>query len=89
MEKLYDKLILFLCCTIFLISHDLTLYTILPVIIVISLNSVMTYFNNTALNIMSYICYVGLCVLSSDFICFLPVMCYDLVSEPYRYVISL
>lgn len=89
MEKLYDKLILFLCCTIFLISHDLTLYTILPVIIVISLNSLMTYFNNTALNIISYLCYVGLCMFFSDFLCFLPVMCYDLVSEPYRYVVYL
>ena len=87
MEKLYDKLILFLCCTIFLISYNLSLYTILPVIVVISLNSLMTYFDNNALNIFSYLCYVGLCILSPNFICFLPIMCYDMVGEPYRYVI--
>ena len=87
MEKLYDKLILFLCCTIFLISYSLSLYAILPVIIIISLNSVMTYFNNSALNIVSYLCYVGLCLISPNFICFLPVMCYDMVGEPYRYAI--
>lgn len=89
MEKLFDKLIVFLCCTIFLISHDLSLYTVLPIIAVICLSSLMTYFDKTALNIISYICYVGMCMLSANFICFLPVMCYDLVSETYRYVIYL
>lgn len=87
MEKLYDKLILFLCCTIFLISYNLSLYTILPVIVVISLNSLMSFFDNNAISIFSYLCYVGLCIISPNFICFLPVMCYDMVSEPYRYVV--
>ena len=87
MEKLYDKLILILCCTIFLISYSLTMYAILPVIVVVSLSCAMTYFNNSALNIISYLCYVGLCILSPNFICFLPVMCYDMVGEPYRYAI--
>lgn len=89
MEKLFDKLILFLCCTIFLISHDLSLYTILPVIVVICLSSVTIYFDKTAFSILTYFFYVGLCLLSPNFICFLPVMSYDLVSEPYRYVIYL
>lgn len=89
MEKLFDKLIIFLCCSIFLISHDLSLYTILPIIVVICLSSLITYFNKSALTIISYIGYVGMCILSPEFICFLPVMCYDLVNEPYRHVIYL
>ena len=89
MEKLFDKLILFLCCSIFLISHDLSIYTILPIIVVILLSSLITIFNHSALTIISYIGYVGMCILSPSFICFLPVMSYDLVNEPYRQIIYL
>lgn len=89
MEKLYDKLILLLCCTIFLISHQFSLYTILPILVVILLSCAITYFNQPALTIISYICYVGLCTFFPDFICFLPLMCYDLVNESYRQVIYL
>lgn len=89
MEKLFDKLILFLCCSIFLISYDLSLYTILPIIVVILLSSLITYFNNAALTILSYIGYVATCLFSPSFLCFLPVMGYDLVNEAYRHVISL
>lgn len=87
MEKLFDKLILFLCCSIFLISYDLSLYTILPIIVVILLSSLNTYFNHPALTIISYLGYVGMCVVSPQFICFLPVMGYDLVNEPYRQLV--
>lgn len=89
MEKLFDKLILFLCCSIFLISHDLSLYTILPIIVVILLSSLITYFNKAALTILSYIGYVAMCLFSPSFLCFLPVMGYDLVNEAYRHVIYL
>lgn len=89
MEKLYDKMILFLCCTIFLMSYDLTLYTIIPVITVICLSSLITYFNKERVNIIAYTFYVALCIYSPNFIYFLPVLCYDLVCESYRYVILL
>ena len=70
MEKLYDKLILFLCSTIFLISHEFSPYTVLPIIIVICLSSFISFFNKASLNILTYVCYVGLCIYSPNFIFF-------------------
>lgn len=89
MEKLYDKLILFLCSTIFLISHEFSFYTVLPIMIVICLSSFISFFNRASLNIITYVCYVSLCIYSPNFIYFLPLICYDLVCEAYRYVILL
>lgn len=89
MEKLYDKCILFLCCVIFLMSYDLSLYTVIPVIVVSFLSTIISYFNKEALNIIAYVFWGLLCLYSPNFIYFLPLLCYDLVLEPYRYVILL
>lgn len=86
MEKLYDKAILFLCCTIILMSYTLSSNTAVSAIIVICLSSFAAYFNKDALNIVTYIGYVMLCLIYPDFIFFVPLLSYDLICEAYRYV---
>lgn len=87
MEKIFDKIILLLCCSILLMSSQLSLYTVIPILTVIWISSLINFFNKDNITILAFIFYVGLCIVSPNFIFFLPLLCYDLVCETYRYTL--
>lgn len=87
MEKIYDKVILLLCCCILLMSNSITLYTVIPILTVILISCSISFINKDSLTILGFIFYVGLCIVSPSFVFFLPLLCYDLVCESYRYTL--
>lgn len=86
MEKILDKLIIFISCTIFLIGSGLDIYTVVPVVIAVAVTSFNVAFDTTVLHIGTYVLYLIACCFYHDLIHFIPLMCYDLFFEPYRYV---
>lgn len=89
MEKIFDKIILLLCCSILLMANGLSLYTVIPIITVVWISCFISFFSKDHLTILAFIFYVGLCIVSPSFVFFLPLLCYDLVCETYRYTLFL
>ena len=70
MEKNFDKIILLLCCSILLMSNSLSLYTVIPILTVIWISCLISFFNKDNLTILAFIFYVGLCIVSPSFLFF-------------------
>lgn len=86
MEKILDKLILLICCGIFLLAKNVSVYTVVPIIIIVIFTSINISISNSSLHIGSYLLYLVLCFFYPDLMYFIPLMCYDLFCEPYKYV---
>ena len=86
MEKILDKIIIFICCSIFLFNDSADVYTVVSVIIVISLISFNIAFDIPAVHISSYAAFLVMCYFLPELLHFIPLMCYDLFFEPFKHV---
>lgn len=86
MEKLIDRLIILVCCSIFLLSAEIDLYTVVPLILTISLVSVNIAYDLAVTHIGTNLFFMLLIFVCPDLIYFVPLMNYDLYREPYKYV---
>ncbi len=86
MEKILDKVIIYICCSIFLLSNGMNIYSSIPLLIAIVFSSFATAFKNPAIKIGAYILFVILMAFYPNITYFIPLMCYDLYCEPFRYV---
>lgn len=85
-NKLIDKvIILFICLSIYL--HNVTnTYLIVPILICVFLSSIITYRDNNRVLIILSICFLTLCFFSSDYLFFIPLICYDLFSYRIKWL---
>lgn len=86
MGRLLDKSIIFICCCIFFVATEISLYTVVPIIVAIIISAVMTIFDLPVVKISGYLLFLILCSLYPDLLYFTPLMCYDLFCESYKYV---
>lgn len=77
MIELVDKIVIFLSCLILLIIDAGYGFSIVPVIISLTLSALNSYFDTKALRILSTLGYVALCQYFPPFLVFLPLVCYD------------
>jgi signal transduction histidine kinase len=86
MHKIVDKSVIFICCTsIYLLEAAHGLW-ILPVILVLTISSLNSYFERTDLHMLSFIIYGILCVFASEFLLFLPLIFYDVILAKQHYI---
>lgn len=86
MLEIVDKLVIFLCCTsIYLLESAHGLF-IFPVILVLTLSSINSYFESNKLHTLIFIIYSILCVFFSELLLFLPLILYDVISSKYRFI---
>lgn len=79
-NRVIDKvIILFICLSIYLHNVANT-YLIVPILICLCLSSIITYRDNSRILIILSICFLFLCFFSSDYLFFIPLICYDLFS---------
>lgn len=78
MLEIIDKLFIFICCSIFYMQGIDTRYIPVPMLMVISLSCVCTYFENRKINRMVSVLFVVLCIVFPNLIFYLPVISYDL-----------
>ncbi len=86
MEKILDRIIILICCSIFLFSDEVSVYTSIPIIVAIAFSSFFIAIQLPAMHIGLYVVYLVLCYFFPPLIHFLPLMCYDLFCESYKYV---
>lgn len=80
MNKLVDKLILFICCLALFASTVEAGYKIVPVLIVIIFSALLSYVEGKNLSIGLFIAFVALCFYDQRLIYFLPLIAYDMMS---------
>ncbi|MCB2291322.1 histidine kinase [Clostridium sp. CS001] len=86
MHEIVDKLVIFLCCiSIYLLelAHGLFIF---PVILVLTLSSINSYFEDDKLHMLIFIIYSILCVFFSELLVFLPLILYDVISSKFRFI---
>lgn len=77
-NSVIDKvIILFISLSIYLYNVTDT-YLIVPILICVFLSSVISYRENNKVLITVFAAFLGFCFFSSEFLYFIPLMCYDL-----------
>lgn len=89
MERLYDRIILLICCSVFLLSVAFSTDSIIAIIAVILLSSIITCFNQEPVTIITYLAYIVLCFFCPDAFFLFPVMSYELICAPYKAILIL
>ncbi len=89
MEKLYDRIILLICCSIFLLSVSFSLDSLYAILVIIFFSSLITCFNQESVNIISYLVYSVLCFFYPGAFFLFPVISYDLICAPYKAMLIL
>lgn len=89
MEKLYDRIILLICSSIFLLSVSFSVDSLIAILVIIFFSSLITCFNQDSVNIISYLAYSVLCFFYPSAFFLFPVMSYDLICAPYKAMLIL
>ncbi|WMT80318.1 sensor histidine kinase [Terrisporobacter mayombei] len=85
-NRLIDKvIILFICLSIYLHNVANT-YLIVPILICVFLSSIISYRDNGKVLIILSMCFLILCFFNSDYLFFIPLMCYDLISYKIKWL---
>lgn len=77
MEKLIDKLIVFIICLTIYIPVENHIYMIVPILIIIISSEVLSYFDNEHITLGVFFMYVIICFIKPEFLYFAPLICYD------------
>jgi len=81
MIELIDKTFIFLSCLLIYLLDAGSSYSVVPVIVSITLSSLNSYFDKRILRIVFITGYIFLCLLYPIFLMFIPLMCYDVFVE--------
>lgn len=87
MSILLDKIILFVLCGTLFVQNTMTDYTIVPLILVVTLSALNTYFDFDVLRLGSFLLYGAACLYDVNFLFFLPVIYYDLLLNSRQWVL--
>lgn len=89
MYDIFDKIILFLCCTTLYLYVSFNNYFIVPVIIAIVLSSLFIYYDDSKIRLAGSIFFALLCLFIPNYIIFLPLLLYDVLHSKYQYSLLL
>ncbi len=84
MDKLYDRIILLICCSVFLLATDFSIGALIAIGAAIIFASVAYYFRQPCGDILVYMSYIIFCIFFPECTFMLPLMNYDIICEPYR-----
>lgn len=79
MNKLIDKLIIFIICLSLYIPNINTIYVIIPFLIAIILSALLSYLDNERITIALFAAYLIVCFFIPAFVFFIPLICYDVI----------
>lgn len=89
MNKLLDKLVIFLFCLVFYLQNISDLYVIVPVIAAITCSALNSILENDYLRLTSLTIYVITCIFLPDFLFFLPLVAYDILWSGWQCLVLL
>jgi signal transduction histidine kinase len=86
MNKLIDKLIIFILCLCFYLPSTNNSLMIVPILIAIIISAVFSYFENDELKLVGFIAYSLFCFTEPSFMFFLPLLCYDIFNFKFKWI---
>ena len=86
MNKLLDKLIIFMFCVSFYILNVSYNFMIVPILISIIISALLSYFENKLITITGFIIYICICIYEPLFIFFIPLICYDVLIFEIKWI---
>ncbi|MDF1617152.1 sensor histidine kinase [Petrocella sp. FN5] len=85
-----DKIVLFICCLVIYQSMYNTELNVIPLLIAVAISSFIMVFEHTPFaRYFLYILYMIITLFYKDSIFFMPLIIYDLIDEPLRYLYAL
>ena len=90
MDKLVDKLIVFLLCITFYFQGANGSFVVVPILVAIIISAAQSYFDNNNLKTALFCLYIVLCFVNPVFVCFMPMMCYDvlIIEQKWLWVLA-
>lgn len=77
MNRLLDKLTIFLFCIVIYLQNTSSIYLVVPIIVAIIYTCLNDLINKKIYKNITFVIYALLCIFLKDFIFFLPLICYD------------
>ena len=82
-----DKVVLFICCIVIYQSMQTSNISVLPILIAVAISSFIMFFEHKPfIRYFLYILFILITFVYKDLIFFIPLIIYDLVDEPLRYL---
>lgn len=89
MERILDQIIIFICCTFFMLSIDLSTERIIAICIAVSISSFLIHFNKFQIRLLLFVIFIILSFFVGSLLFYIPLICYFFMNEPYLYLILL
>lgn len=89
MTHIFNKIIILLCCMVFALSNSNPDTILLPLIISITISALTSYFVSSGAKVMMLICCIVISMLLRPFMYFLPLLCYDDLTEDIQFMVGL
>ncbi|VDN48831.1 Two-component sensor histidine kinase [Petrocella atlantisensis] len=85
-----DKIVLFICCTVIYQAMKTSELSVIPLLIAVAITSFLMVFEHKPfLRYFLYVFFIVICFFYKDLIFFIPLIIYDLMDEPLRYLYAL
>jgi len=89
MSRLIDKVIVFTLCVVPYFQDNCEIYSIVPVICMLTVGGLMSYLENDIFNLAVFIVYCVISAIYPNFLFFLPLICYDFFTSKWKYALFL
>lgn len=86
MNKLVDKLIIFIFCITFYMFNVSYTLMIVPILMAIIISALLSYFDNNLIIIGIFITYIFMCIFEPEFLFFIPLICYDVLIFEIKWI---
>jgi signal transduction histidine kinase len=91
MNKLIDKLIIFIFCVALYIPNVSSIYMIVPILIALIFSAALSYLEDDNIILGVFVIYLIICFFEPTFLFFIPLICYDVLifKIKWMWVVSL
>lgn len=86
MNKLIDKLIIFIICLALYIPNESHQYKIVPILIAVILSATLSYVENDRIILIGFVLYSIICIFVPALLFFIPLICYDVLIFKYNWL---
>ncbi|HHU71071.1 MAG TPA: sensor histidine kinase [Clostridiales bacterium] len=87
MYGISDKIILIFCSAAYYLFYSDSYLAIIPILIVIALSSLFTYYDNKKFQLFACLSFAAICLFMPSYIVFLPALLYDLCLTHYQLIV--
>ena len=89
MKDLINKFIIFIISLALYITYVNSAFMVVPVLIVITISTALSYFEKGKINLWIFIIYTLFCFVKPPFLFFIPLICYDIILNKIKWLFLL